>query len=110
MYLCFNKSICLQKRKPQDGALCEETSIPTIFSEYSSLCIEWKVNVSYVVEKKLHPVLPYRACCTACVVHRQNILGRQSDTGLGSAWGRTLHWCLMIAALRDTTNTIYMNI
>lgn len=62
------------------------------------------VAVIYYVDKRPHPVLPYRACCTACVVHRQNTPGRRSDTGLGSAWGRTQHWYQMTSALIDATN------
>lgn len=83
-------------------------------TENSRWWIVWR-NIFYFFHRvsariESYCVLPYRACCTACVVHRQNIPGRQSDTGLGSAWGSTPHLCLMLAALRDAANTINLNI
>lgn len=58
------------------------------------------VNISI----KFHFALPYRACCTACEVHTQNILGRQFDSGLDLVWERRLRWCLMTEVLRKTLN------
>lgn len=60
----------------------------------------------FLGKKRLYFVLPYKACCTACEAHIQNILDRQFGTDLGSALGNTQHWCLMKAALLlETMNT-----